>query len=362
MKWEPAGKAGGSGTVGAKKPGPLAIAAIAVVVLIVLGTISRCSGGGDSKKSEVLDWPSTGLAASLPKPESSEGSVIANSDQIFSASVKGCDRSGFEAYVSACKDKGFTVEATDGGDEFEAYDEDGAHLKISFYSSSEEMAVNLEAALELGTISWPASGPGALLPAPVSTTGKIESDSSTHFSAKVGEMSADDFAAYVDSCIAAGFSVDYKKGDQSFSADNADGAHVNLSYEGNGVMTVSVDAPDEPAEEAPASEAPAEQAPAAEAPAEQAPAADTSSSSDFRAFMDSYEAFMNEYVDFMNTYNSNSDNVVSMALDYARMMARYNEFMSKYDEIDESSLSQDDLQYYLDVTSRVTARLAEVGQ
>lgn len=85
------------------------------------------------------------------------------------------------------------------------------------------------------------------------------------------------------------------------------------------------------------------------------------SGDDFREFMDSYEAFMNEYVDFMLTFSS-STNPANMVGDYADMMARYSDMVARFDEIDEGSLSQEDAAYYVEVSARVTARLAEIGQ
>lgn len=88
---------------------------------------------------------------------------------------------------------------------------------------------------------------------------------------------------------------------------------------------------------------------------------DTSSSADFRAFMDSYEDFMNEYVDFMIAYRDSRD-TTSMMAEYGDMMARYADMAERLDDIDEDSLSAEDYAYYMEVMGRVTARLAEVGQ
>ncbi len=194
----------------------------------------------------------------------------------------------------------------------------------------------------MGTISWPTAGAGSLVPAPTSTTGKIDSDSSTFFFAYVGETNAEAFAAYVDACSGAGFNVDYDRGDTWYSADNADGVSLRVEYRGFNTMAVRVDAPE------------------AEAPA--ATESSAGGSSDFRATMDAYEAFMNEYCDFMETYSSDSSNVVAMATDYANMMSRYSDMTEQIDAIDESSLSAEDLAYYTEVMGRVNARLLEIGQ
>lgn len=353
MDWEPAGKNGGA-PKGKKGRGCL-IAVIAVVALIMIGGISRCVGGGSNER---LDWPTSGLAEMLPKPDSDTGDVIVNSDDSFSASVDNYTREQYDSYVAQCQEMGFSVEAESSTGAYAAYSEEGYHLSLSFYDSSTgSMSVTLDAPIEMGAISWPTVGAGSLVPAPISTTGKIDSDSSTFFFAYVGETDVDAFKSYVDACSGAGFNVDYDRGDTWYGADNADGVSLRIEYRGFNTMSVRVEVPDgvEASSESVESEV-------------TTPEGDTSSdgsagaSTNFRATMDAYEAFMNEYCDFMETYSSDSSNVVGMAADYADMMSRYSDMTEQIDAIDEGSLSAEDLAYYMEVTSRVNARLLEIGQ
>lgn len=345
MDWEPAGK-NADKPKGRKRRGCL-VAVVVVVALFVIAGVSRCGGGGDER----LDWPTSGLATMLPKPESDAGSVSINDGETFSASVDRYTQEQFESYVAQCQEMGFTVEAVSDVDEFDAYSEDGYHLTLHLYDSLENMDIDLEAPIEMGTISWPTAGAGSLVPAPTSTTGKIDSDSSTFFLAYVGETNAEAFASYVDACSGAGFNVDYDRGDTWYSADNADGVSLRVEYRGFNTMMVRVDAPDDVEATTPPTEAPTTSDGSA-----------AGGSSDFRATMDAYEAFMNEYCDFMETYSSDSSNIVAMATDYADMMSRYEDAMEQIDAIDENSLSADDLAYYTEVMGRVNARLLEIGQ
>lgn len=355
MDWEPASTNSSKGTGRKRGCGVSVIALVVIVVLAIIAT-RGCAGDRDEK----LDWPTTGLAAMLPVPESTEGDVLVNDDDKFSASVDGLARDGFEAYVAACQDRGFTVEAKAGTDEFEAYTEEGHHLKIAFYESLENMDVNLEAPVEMGPIDWPTTGAASLVPAPQSTTGKIDSDSTDFFFAYVGETTAEDYAAYADACSAAGFNVDYDRGDTWYSAKSAAGVSLRLDYVGFGTMTVRVEVPDETAAQD-GTDATAEEQEGASAQSS-APAEASGVDPNFKATMDGYESFMNEYVDFMNTYNSDPSNVVSMMARYNDMMKEYADYMATVDAIDENSLSAADLQYYLEVTGRVNQRLLEIGQ
>ena len=63
---------------------------------------------------------------------------------------------------------------------------------------------------------------------------------------------------------------------------------------------------------------------------------------------------------FMVEY-ANSGNAASMALDYAKWVARYGEMTSKASEVDDSQLSAEDAQYFLEAQTRVNQRLLEIA-
>ena len=59
----------------------------------------------------------------------------------------------------------------------------------------------------------------------------------------LGNTTKDDFLEYADACYDAGFTVDYQRGDTYFRADDKDGYHVNVQYEGNNIMFIRIDEP-----------------------------------------------------------------------------------------------------------------------
>ena len=99
--------------------------------------------------------------------------------------------------------------------------------------------------MEMGTLNWPQSDLASLLPLPASTIGKVTSDSSSGCYIYVGDTSRDDFNAYVEACQTKGFTVDYNKGDDYYYADDINGNHLSLSYEGNNVMSIQLRQPTE---------------------------------------------------------------------------------------------------------------------
>ena len=339
-----------------KKHGCL-IALLVIVALAVAVSIATCV----KNAPEPLDWPTTGLATMLPEPPHDKGTIISNSDTLFSADVEQCSADDYSSYVTACSEKGFNVEAESDTDSYTAFNSEGYKLSLMYWDSSEKIDISLDAPEEMGEISWPDAGPASLIPAPVSTTGYISTDSSKSFFAYIGETTQDDFQAYADECSAAGFSEDYESGETWYRAKNAAGDSLSLSYEGFNTMTVDVDLADDAAPNV-SSDASADADVSSESgQAESSSTADASGvTPEFKASMDEYEAFIDEYVEFMNTY-AESDNALAMAADYADMMAQYADTMEAMNAIDENSLSDADLAYYLEAQNRINAKLLEIS-
>ena len=86
----------------------------------------------------------------------------------------------------------------------------------------------------------------------------------------------------------------------------------------------------------------------------------TSLSAEFKAAMDSYEAFMDQYVAFMKKYNENPSDL-SLAYDYLNYMSEYLDFMEEFSEWGAKDLNAAETAYYIEVQTRVTAKLLEVA-
>ncbi len=96
---------------------------------------------------------------------------------------------------------------------------------------------------------------------------------------------------------------------------------------------------------------------------EQPAAADSSAdgvSPELKEAMDSYEQFFDKYIEFMKKYK-NSSNPTSMLSDYMEYLTQYTETMEKMNAIKQEELTGADLKYYVEVTTRITGKLVEVG-
>lgn len=77
--------------------------------------------------------------------------------------------------------------------------------------------------------------------------------------------------------------------------------------------------------------------------------------------MDEYEAFFQEYCDFMKKFQEDPSNL-SLMSEYVDVIKQYTEAVSALDATETNELTEDEILYYLDVTSRIEGMLAEVAQ
>lgn len=334
---------------------------IAAVALIAI--ISAISGG--KGKGEKIEWSKIELRDQLPEPPSNRGTLFENSDEEFWVSLDGVSDDQYNDYLDACVDKGFTVDADKSSYSYKAYNADGYSLDMSHIGDG--LSITLKAPMNFGSITWPSSTVGNMLPAPKSTTGKFSYEHDDSFFVYVGETSKADYDQYVADCSANGFNIDYDKGDTYYRADNADGYHISLKYEGNNIMAVEIKASknsdtgtSEPATTEPSTET---TAPSESSSTETKPN-DTElvdgMRKDFKDAMDSYEAFMDEYVAFMKKYSDNPSDVGLLA-DYTKYMSKYADMVEKFDKWESENLNDAELAYYIDVQARVSKKLLDVA-
>ena len=150
------------------------------------------------------------------------------------------DKESYERYISECEEKGFVVDAEKNTTSYNAYDSEGYKLHLSYDKDDKYIFITLETPIKMTSLSWPTSGIATKLPVPKSLMGKFATNSSDTFSVYICETSLEDFNAYVDECIANGFDVDYSRYDQSYYAEDKDGADLTITFEGNEIMYISI--------------------------------------------------------------------------------------------------------------------------
>lgn len=213
-----------------------------------------------------------------------------------------------------------------------------------------------------------------MLPTPDAKYGEVVSDSSDYLFVYIYDMDKKEFKDYVSKCKENGFTVDYSGSDTSYLAKNDNGYEVSLNYSDYDGQEVTIyiskikdkntqdlnSNSDDTISDSDDKSNIDKNDNSDSDKSDKDNKSDSGVSPDFKKAMDSYEKTMNEYVKFMKKY-SESDNSLSMAADYAKYLKKYTDTMDKLDAIDEDSLSDADLEYYIEVSGRITSKLAEVA-
>lgn len=218
----------------------------AMIVAVYMGFIFSQSdiGKAITEATATFEWPTSGIALQIPEPPSNKGEITFNDDENFWLRVRDIDQSQYESYINACRDKGFTIDSEKNSVSYEAYNEAGFHLQLIHSNSSTDLTIRVEAPEPMSEIQWPKSDIAKRLPVPKSSYGNIKWEADYGFVIYLGNTTKQDFLEYADACYNAGFTVDYKKGDTYFRADDSEGYHVNVEYRGNNVMFIRIDDPD----------------------------------------------------------------------------------------------------------------------
>ena len=344
---------------------------ILIVIIVVIAFISKIIGGNKSE-GEKFSWSDITMGEVLPEPKSNVGQIYSNTDESLTMYIYDTSSSDYSEYVNKCEDMGFTIDTDKNSTSFEAYNESGYRLSVNYsdYSSETYMDIDLDAPIKMSKIQWPTSTVGNLLPVPKSTVGKFSYEHDDSFYVYIGETSEADYSEYVIACSDKGFNIDYDKGDTYYYADNNEGYHISLKYEGNSTMSISIDSPDE-TDKTTSSDTASDTNDTTSESSENKESTDNTASGeelvdgmrvDFKEAMDSYEDFMDEYVAFMEKYSESDGTDASLLSDYVSYMTKYAECVEKLDKWESEDMNATETAYYIQVQSRVSQKLLDEAQ
>ena len=218
---------------------------IGLALILLFASVSRgiSASKKEAERNTPYTWPSTGLALQLPQPEIPSGKILANTDDSFALELHNVSQEDFSDYIRACKEKGFSIEPESSSFLYEAYNDEGYSLLLTYSSSSKDLDVQLDAPRTFSSFSWPKSELASLLPVPESSRGELSVDRADRFSAYIGDISLEQYKDYVDACWDSGFSLNHSRSETSFSAENAAGYQLRVNYEGFYTIYISLSAP-----------------------------------------------------------------------------------------------------------------------
>lgn len=240
---------------------------------------------------------------------------------------------------------------------------------------------------------WPTSGAATKIPAPKATKAMDIIEFTASYSLTACDVTASDFEDYANELKGKGFTMDLAKSSDTFSAENAAGDKVMVMHNPTkntmGISIESKEDADQEAQRKAEEEAAKQTEEQRKAEEEQKKAEEERKRQEeeqkriqeeeakkqqeaqnqaqsggvtpaVKEAMDSYESFMNKYCDFMEKYTADGA-PTSMLADYLKMMSEYSETTKKLDDMDQSTWTDADMQYYLEVMNRVNQRLASVS-
>ena len=187
---------------------------------------------------ENFEWPSHAFADLVPQQDGKTGTVETANEDTLKIILYDVSSSEVKSYISKCESAGFTIDAEKKDTSFNGFNADGYELSIS-YNEMKAMSITINAPIQMTEISWPSSGPAKLIPKPSFSVGKISSDYDWAFSVYLGDMTIDDFNAYVDKCIDKGFEKDYRS-EHYFSADKGDDISLTVEYVGFNTIVIRI--------------------------------------------------------------------------------------------------------------------------
>lgn len=150
-----------------------------VILVAALVFISIKNGAFDSiiYSNTPLIIPDTELSKLIPQIENGKGIINTNNSTYFSIEYYGISDTRFDEYKTMCKNSGFTIDCESDGSLFDAYNEDGYNMRITYYDN--KMHITVTDKMDMNKFIWPDSEIASLLPIPKSDYGNLYSASDT---------------------------------------------------------------------------------------------------------------------------------------------------------------------------------------
>ena len=225
--------------------------AVFLVLFVIITLFSACKSEKSANSVSIVEKKATeeNLREQFPLPDFGEVEISVYPNMGYlSAYISGASEAQYAEYISLCKQRGYTIEMSEGDQGFTAYNKDGYRIRAYYYFETIDVNINV-LLVDMEKIQWPKSGIASQVPAPGSKTGKIEEDSPERFKAYVGDTPIDAFHEYVEKCYAAGFDINCERNDKEFVGRNDEGYVLGLNYIGFSAFTLSIEAPEAGADE-----------------------------------------------------------------------------------------------------------------
>lgn len=187
-----------------------------------------------------LEWDKHSISSVLPAPKSMVGAYNYEREEEVEVVVSNISRADYDEYMNSCIDYGFNVDSEKKETSYESYDKNGNRIFLTHESGNNEMTITLYFPMEFKETNWPIVGVGTLAPLPESLSLHVANDYGWVYSVYIENTTKEEYEAYVQKCIDAGFSEDVSNYGDSVWADYSDDININIEYKGFNIMYVSV--------------------------------------------------------------------------------------------------------------------------
>ena len=211
------------------------VIAIAIIAYILIGSLITLIQDNRERNTDLV-IPETELSNLMPLIDNGKGKVTTNNEFVFSVDYFGISEQEFENYKKICKDAGYTIDCESDGSVFDAFNEDGYNIRVTYWDKKMDVTINDKK--DLHKLVWPSSTITKDLPVPSSDYGIIEDSREDFFSAYIGNTDKDGFNEYVDKCIDAGFTIESHRSDKNFWATNSNDIYVYVEYHGGYIIYI----------------------------------------------------------------------------------------------------------------------------
>lgn len=194
-------------------------------------------------KEKTLEWPSTGLAAMLPAPDSKYGKILYDYSDKTMIHIYVSSKDEYLTYRKKCIEYGFNDITYDGDDAMYAYNSYNYYINLFYSDYNDELSVYIEALESFDGFKWPKNNLLKLLPTPNADKSNVISDSADYCSIHIADYSLDDVESYIDECIDAGFTEDHSRESGYYYAYTKNGERLTIRYdERQKIMEIYIEA------------------------------------------------------------------------------------------------------------------------
>lgn len=100
----------------------------------------------EEESEQAFEWGDSKLADLLPKPDAAVVEKGTDEDTMFSFEAYGITAQEYDTYKEACKEMGFTKDASSWEGNYDADDENGYSLSVTYDEDEHSMSVRITAA------------------------------------------------------------------------------------------------------------------------------------------------------------------------------------------------------------------------